>query len=321
MRRILTLLLMIIVVGAVGVLAQDEARPYLGIAFEPDGLSGVIVTDVAPDSPAEAAELAVDDVIVTMDDMPITAANLSDMVREYAVGDDVTLGMLRDGEPMRLTLTLAAAPEAAPEPEAVVVPSRTQLGVAVDFSEDDQGVNVINVVEGTAADEAGVEVGDVILSVDGQAVDSPTALAELIRGYAPGDTIEIELMRGEETLTLDVMLGEAAEMTIQPERGFNMPDAFGRTEIGLGLVFNPMDNTWVVESVDEGDVLDEAGLQAGDIITEVNGQPIEDPAQLFEIVNETLVSGSAEITVERDGDTFTLEVPTEVITAMLVALR
>jgi serine protease Do len=88
------------------------------------------------------------------------------------------------------------------------------LGVLTDEIEDaaqdpgvDAGAYVVEVVEGSAAADAGIAEGDVITSVDGHAVDEPVDVGDVIRTTEPGDQITIEVVRDGEVVALDVTIG------------------------------------------------------------------------------------------------------------------
>jgi S1-C subfamily serine protease len=72
----------------------------------------------------------------------------------------------------------------------------------------DEGAVVLNVVPGGPADEAGVEVGDVIVSFGGESTPTSEALGEAIRSHEPGDRVEFELVRPDgERVTMAAVLG------------------------------------------------------------------------------------------------------------------
>lgn len=73
--------------------------------------------------------------------------------------------------------------------------------------ETDRGAFVTDIVPGTAAEAAGIEAGDVILAVNGDRVDDPTDVGELILALEPGDRIEVTVERGGRELTIDAVLG------------------------------------------------------------------------------------------------------------------
>ncbi|HET9612195.1 MAG TPA: trypsin-like peptidase domain-containing protein [Acidimicrobiales bacterium] len=71
----------------------------------------------------------------------------------------------------------------------------------------EQGAFVAEVQPGSGADEAGVRAGDVILSLDGEEVDSSERLGQLVLDHEPGDTVEIVIERRGEQRTLTATLG------------------------------------------------------------------------------------------------------------------
>lgn len=79
-----------------------------------------------------------------------------------------------------------------------------------------EGVYVAKVYGGTAAEKAGVQQGDFIVSFDGETIKSMQSLANKLCYYAAGSTVEIEVMRstarGYHKITLEVTLGSKSDM-------------------------------------------------------------------------------------------------------------
>ncbi|MDP9494963.1 MAG: trypsin-like peptidase domain-containing protein [Actinomycetota bacterium] len=83
------------------------------------------------------------------------------------------------------------------------------LGVSLGIVESGQaGALIAEVTPGSAADEAGVEVGDLILSIDGVQVQGGPDLAAQVQTHRPGTTVEIVLMRDGEQHTVNVTLDQ-----------------------------------------------------------------------------------------------------------------
>lgn len=80
--------------------------------FQVDGEFGVAVVQIQPDSPAAVAGLRPGDVIVAVNDQPVTdSVQVQRLVESSPIGDDLQLELLRDGQTMRIPVRLAALPE------------------------------------------------------------------------------------------------------------------------------------------------------------------------------------------------------------------
>jgi serine protease Do len=74
----------------------------------------------------------------------------------------------------------------------------------------EEGVVVVQVVRGMAAERAGIRVEDFIVGIDGERVEDGGELRRLLRAKRPGDTVRVEIMRGSRRQTISVRLGEAS---------------------------------------------------------------------------------------------------------------
>ncbi len=77
----------------------------------------------------------------------------------------------------------------------------------------DTGAVVVDVFDGSAADRAGLQTGDVITDINGQDVMSPEDVARVIRALDPGDRVRIEFARGSSSLDAEVSLGSRADVS------------------------------------------------------------------------------------------------------------
>ncbi len=93
------------------------------------------------------------------------------------------------------------------------------LGVEIEtmtpFLQQEYGFNsstgavVIQVVSGTAAANAGVQQGDVIVNINGNKINTTQDVTNALAKYRPGAQIYVKVLRGNQTLTLNVTLGSA----------------------------------------------------------------------------------------------------------------
>ena len=83
------------------------------------------------------------------------------------------------------------------------------LGVQLERRRDGgSGALVADVVAGSAADAAGIRVGDVVVAVDGESITGQAALVATIRNLAPGERVEVSLVRDGVALEVTAILGE-----------------------------------------------------------------------------------------------------------------
>jgi len=83
------------------------------------------------------------------------------------------------------------------------------LGVTLGLVDSGRaGAVITTVTPGSAADEAGLEVGDLVVEIDGSPVQRPADLAAQVQTNQPGDTVEIVAVRDGAEMTLTVTLGE-----------------------------------------------------------------------------------------------------------------
>ena len=173
---------------------------------------------------------------------------------------------------------------------------------------DHSGVLVADVDERGPAGQAGLRRGDVILSIGGRVVGTSRGISARIAAAKIGESVEVRILRKgrEETLSVPIA-DEPAPVS---------PDAASRriTRDGLGVVVEPVTKKLAdevgmalepglfVDSVVPGGVADKAGVMPGDVIQEINGEPVKDVAALKEAV-EKAPPGQALLIVVRRGDT------------------
>jgi hypothetical protein len=105
-----------------------------------------------------------------------------------------------------LTVTIAGSGSAA-APAAGGGERRASLGTMPDFAFGGPGVRVGQVMPGSAAELAGILVGDVLLAVDGRPVADLRTYSELLKAHAPGDEVEVTLLRDGAERTVRARLG------------------------------------------------------------------------------------------------------------------
>ncbi len=152
--------------GWLGVSIQP-LTPELAQSFGLETTTGALINQVIADSPAAKAGLRRGDVLLTFNGKEVRGPrDLQLMVASTTPGTKADLEILRDGKRQKITLTLGTRkPE---EAEAAPTPSGQGqgLGMTVAPNRGGQGVVVQTVAPDSAAADAGVQPGDVILSVN-----------------------------------------------------------------------------------------------------------------------------------------------------------
>ena len=176
-----------------------ELTPELADGFGIKGRDGVLVQSVVEGQPADRAGLRRNDVIVEMDGRPVTDLQKFRLeVADMAVGSRLHLVVLRSGQRVPLTIMLAERTDAAlaqaqPQPPAATSgPALAGLRVR-DLSDEERtnasvsaGVMVAAVQDGSPADDAGLQAGDIIEEVSGKPVASAAAFARALREARTG---------------------------------------------------------------------------------------------------------------------------------------
>jgi serine protease Do len=152
-----------------------------------------------------------------------------------------------------------------------------------------EGALVSKVVKDSPAGRAGIEAGDVILSVNGNEISSSGDLPPRVAALKPGSTAKVEVWRDHQRREIDVRVGEAKIAAATPgQQGDEDHDR-------LGLSVRPLTpdeqkeagvkHGLVVEDV-EGPAA-EAGIQPGDVLLAVNGTKVADADQLRNLVSKS----------------------------------
>jgi serine protease Do len=86
------------------------------------------------------------------------------------------------------------------------------LGISLGERDTDTAARIDAIVEGQAADKAGLKRGDVIRKVNGKDITNKEHLIETIKSYMPGEKVELLVKRGSEELTITATLGSRMQL-------------------------------------------------------------------------------------------------------------
>ncbi len=170
---------------------------------------------------------------------------------------------------------------------------RGLLGVSIsDFNaetaeaigiEATQGALVQEIVAGSAAENAGVEVGDVIVSVDGTPIKGAADLRTNIGLKRSGETVKLVLIRNGTRETVTATLGELETSPVMAAGELHPGLAGAQFSNYDGEADNYSGRGVVVDSVDAGSPAARSGLRPRDIVTSLNNQRVNTIKELREV--------------------------------------
>jgi serine protease Do len=155
------------------------------------------------------------------------------------------------------------------------------------------GALVGNVEHDSPGAKAGLQRGDVITELDGQTVSGPNDLRLRVGSMTPGTTVRLKVLRNGESRDVRLTLGEApagkgttnsstGAAENSPMRGVQVDDLTASTRQQLGLESDV--KGVVVTDVPDASPAAEAGLQRGDVIEQVNRQPVNSVADYQRLI-------------------------------------
>jgi S1-C subfamily serine protease len=334
--------LALIVVFALGVLAGSRTAPAAAGAAESKSAAqaepesaehGVVVVSLDPDGPAAQAGVKRGDILLSSGDAEVNSPrDLVAALADREPGDQVSLTVLHGDERRSLTATLG---ERNGRAYLGLTPCGGHLGI-LPFediiegftAEAQRGVIVVEVVEDGPAAKAGIEAGALIVAVDGQELNAQNDLAGALAGHKPGDSV---------TLTVEDANGESREVTVTLGEH---PDEEGKAYLGVmyqpamphvrmfpgdvmpflprgdkGMPFGfalpdieGLQGGAIVVQVAEDSPAAEAGLQKGDVITAIDGEPVDSPDAVREAVAAKKPGDTLALTVQRPGEAEEMEI-------------
>lgn len=326
---------------------QQGTRAFLGISLE-NSADGVRVAHVLAGSPAEAAGLQVGDILTAINGTDIaTRRDARDIMVGLAVGDTISLSFTRDGESQTAEATLTEAAGRgfrAGRGERGMHLLEQAGGMSLEYDQQSDSWTVSELAEDSPLYAAGLRAGDVLTTVNGEAFSPRALLGALLTTTDQTADIALGITREGDAQELTVSAQDLMQfgmLSMLPGMDFAAP--FGRGEGGmgrpggmggrgdrfgmmlgrggqLGLAFEPIDadvasandlsvtEGALVREVIAGSPAETAGLQAGDVITAVNGEAINEEWTLRDRVQAYEPGDVITLDVLRSGETQQIQV-------------
>jgi serine protease Do len=162
-------------------------------------------------------------------------------------------------------------------------------------AKDNKGVLLSEVMPDSPAAKAGLQSGDILVEFQGKKMEAPADLQRAVGLTSPGASAKVRVWRDQGEKTMEVKIGEAPD----EQREARGPGQRGSGKTALGLEVRPITpdiarqlnlrttEGVIVARVDDGSPAEEAGVQRGDVIREINRQKIRSMADFEKTTKET----------------------------------
>ena len=168
-----------------------------------------------------------------------------------------------------------------------------------------EGVLVTHVFEGDPADRGGIEVNDVIIAVNGEAVGSSRDLSRKIAGLGVGKRTAITVLRDgkEKTIKIETAKREDQEMVARKE-----PESSGKlglrvrnldAELASRLGYGEGEKGVLIIEIQSGSKAEKAGIQQGDLIKEINRKPVSNVSEFSKQMDQIKKGGTVRLLMKR----------------------
>lgn len=167
-----------------------------------------------------------------------------------------------------------------------------------------EGSLITQVTAKSPAEKAGLKSGDVILKINGASISRTSDLLNVLNRVAPGQTVQLDVLRDEKTRTISATLGTAPDDTPAAEDKNNPTSGLGmsirnlteaeqsRLDVRGGIL---------VQDVKRGGLASLSNIVAGDVILQVNGTPIINSHMFAKTVAALPKNSVARVAIIRQG--------------------
>jgi len=159
-----------------------------------------------------------------------------------------------------------------------------------------KGTLVAGVNKGSPAESAGLKTGDTIISVDGKDIKNPQELARKIATVKPGSSLDVGIIRKGSQRTIKVEIGAmpgADKMASLGKSKQTMKPKLAK----LGIAVETADDGHglVVRDIAPNGIAAQKGILRGDVIVEIDGVDIDDPAALKAVLEQSAKMGKQSV--------------------------
>ena len=192
---------------------MQSMTPEIAQAFGLKETRGSLVAEVVPGGPADAAGIKRGDVIVSVDGNEIKKiSDLPLFVAETPVEKTVNVKIIRDSKELTLAVKVAetpadttpAASQVSPEGRGLTVQSITPQVMNELHLKEKSGIVVVNVYPGSPADDAGIQVGDVVKEVNRITIKDLNDYNSAVKKSGTNKPLLVLVKRGTQTFYVTI---------------------------------------------------------------------------------------------------------------------
>jgi serine protease Do len=214
----------------------------------------------------------------------------------------INTAILAEGRGIGFAIPINMAKEIAPQLQERGHVTRGWLGVSIQeitpelakslSLKEKKGALVAQVVAGGPAEKAGIEQGDVIVEFGGKEVADSKDLPLIVATTPVGKDVTVKLLRNGQVMDRQVKVGEMEEKGVKVSSVPASHKSLGITVQNLtpeiaGQLGLKKETGVVVTGVEQGSPAEEAGIQAGDVIQQVNRKPVKGVEDFVQKVEKT----------------------------------
>jgi serine protease Do len=227
----------------------------------------------------------------------------------------INTAIIAQGQGIGFAIPINTAKELLPQLKEKGKVTRGWLGVMIQkvtpdlarsFNlKDESGALVGDVTPGGPADKAGIKPGDIIIEFDGKPIKEMNELPRLVAAVPAGKTVEVKVLRDGKPMTFKVQIQDlddrqvAAGPSSEKQRlGLAVREMTPELARRYRMDYEP--GILVIEVL-EGSIAEEAGIQEGDLIKEINRKPVRDLKTYQSLVGSVKKGGNLLFRIKREG--------------------
>ncbi len=202
---------------------QQADKPFIGVYVEKiskekaaklgiDNPYGTYITGIVPGSAAEKAGLKPFDYIYGIDEFRVgEEQSLASILKRYKPGDSAVLHIYRQGEKRKVNITFGKYERREEKAEPANDCEDPFFGITQQYKADGTAGIPVSVVRGSAAEQAGLQKGDVLIAINGNKLIDWEDVKVAINSIRPGETIEVDYLRNGKKMKGSATMKSLAE--------------------------------------------------------------------------------------------------------------